>query len=128
MLRGMAGLNGIALPNAILARLDPPVLDLLRRFGIGSAIGGGSQFVWTYVWITALLGAALLAPNTHQLMTRFEPAHDRFADDPAQAIEPLGAAWLAWRPGAASAVPVAIASILGFLALSSVSEFLYFQF
>lgn len=130
MLRGMAGLNGITLPNAIVVRLDPLSQAILREIGIDNAIGGGSRFIWTYLWIGALLGLALAGSNTCQIMRRFEPASDRYDADPSRAIAPLGSLperW-AWRPGMGAAFPVAIASVLGFLALSSVSEFLYFQF
>ena len=105
MLCGMAGLNGIALPNALVARLDPGLGDLLTRLGIGRSMSGGAQFIWTYLWVTVLLGVSLLAPNTNQIMRAFEPTSCRFADDPKQAIEPWGGltARLAWRPGVATA-------------------------
>ncbi len=130
MLEGMAGLHGVALPNGIVARLDPLFQSLLLQLGIGRMIGGGSQFIDTYVWVAGLLAVSLLAPNTVQIMRGFEPVLDRFRADPACAIEPLGriSRVFVWAPGAGSALPVAVASILGFLALSSVSEFLYFQF
>ncbi|MGI9492881.1 MAG: MBOAT family protein, partial [Geminicoccaceae bacterium] len=130
MLRAMAGLNGIALPNAIIARLGPVSQDFLIQLGVERSMSGGGQFMMTFIWVTALLGLSLLAPNTYQIMRAFEPASDRFEANLKQAIEPLGEAttWLRWRPGVGAAVPVAVASVLGFLALSSVSEFLYFQF
>lgn len=130
LLRGMAGFNGIALPNNIIARLDPWTQDVLLQIGIDSYIGGGAQFIWTSLWIAVLLGLSLFAPNTNQIMRFFEPASDQFAADPKLAIEPLGRhlEHYVWRPGFVAALPVAAASILGFLALSSISEFLYFQF
>ncbi len=130
MLEGMAGLNGIALPNAMVARLAPGMSDLLLRLGVERSMSGGAQFIWTYLWIAVLLGLALIAPNTNQIMHAFERAGDQFAADPRQAIEPFRelAQKMTWRPGVSSAFPVAIASVLGLLALSNVSEFLYFQF
>ncbi|MGI9436521.1 MAG: MBOAT family O-acyltransferase [Geminicoccaceae bacterium] len=130
VLQGMAGLNGIAIPNAIFARLDPLARDVLIQLGVDSYIGGGAQFVRTYIWIALLLCLSLTAPNTGQIMGRFEPASDSYDADPNQVIEPFGdrKKWLVWQPGFGAAIPVAAASVLAFLALSSVSEFLYFQF
>ena len=123
-------MNGVALPNALVARLDPAMSELLMRLGVERSLGGGGQFIWTNLWVAALLGIALLAPNTNQIMRGFEPASDRFDLRLLQAIEPLGnmTVWVEWRPGSGAAFPVAVASVLGFLALSSISEFLYFRF
>jgi hypothetical protein len=73
---------------------------------------------------------ALVAPNTNQIMRNFEPASNTYVVDAKYAVQmaPGIISRIVWRPGVGSAVPVAVASAAAFLALSSVSEFLYFQF
>jgi alginate O-acetyltransferase complex protein AlgI len=63
---------------------------------------------------------AFLAPNTQQIMHRFEPAldHDGTAA-PAR---------LAWMPAPRPAMAAGMLAVLCLLALSRPSEFLYFQF
>ncbi len=72
VLQGMAGLNGIALPNAIAARLDA-VWPVLASLGFSTYLGGGAQFVFTWLWIAALLPVALILPNTQQIMRYTQP-------------------------------------------------------
>ena len=50
ILEGMAGINGIALPNAILARLGG-IGVWLQSHGVGAYLGGGSDFLYTYFWV-----------------------------------------------------------------------------
>jgi D-alanyl-lipoteichoic acid acyltransferase DltB (MBOAT superfamily) len=129
MLRGMVGLNGFAIPNAIGVRFRE-VGVLLQRLGVHFYLGGGSEFVWSYAWIFASLLITLLAPNTQQLLRRFSPALGVHHAEPEASIRPADR-WLGslrWRPSAAWAIATAVLSALGILSLSRISEFLYFQF
>jgi len=129
ILQGMSGNNGIALPNAIMARLG--VLgEWLSSMGMGTYLGGGSQFMFTYLWIIPLLTIALFLPNTQQIMSRFEPALAIYPSDENTEIRgfPTLTSRASWQPTFAWSLGIGIVTAFGILALSSVSEFLYFQF
>lgn len=119
MLSGMFGLNGFSLPNAIIARLGG-LRDVLDGIGVTANLGGGEAFTATWLWIPALFILAAFAPNTQEIMGRMQPALGFDAADTARR--------LAWRPGPGWAAISGIAAAFGILALSQVSEFLYFQF
>ena len=112
ILAGMAGLNGVSLP-AGLAGYMGPVRPLAEGLGIAYALGSGTQFVSTYLWVAALSGIAFLLPNTQQFIDRHEP---RLKNT------------LTWRPTRAWAIAIGAMFAAGVLTLSSVTEFLYFQF
>ncbi|MGX2039840.1 MBOAT family O-acyltransferase [Methylocaldum sp. MU1018] len=119
ILRAMIGWNGVALPEAIALRMGPAA-DWLARSGVAFTPGGGRDFVMNFVWVAALLPAVFLAPNTQQIMRRFEPFLDRHADADGPRL-----AWSAeWRWALAMAFVLAA----GLLSLTRPSEFLYFQF
>jgi len=61
-------------------------------------------------------------PNTQQILARFDPV---LTEDGKPVPE---ARFLSWRPGPVSAVATALMLSLGLLSLSSVTEFIYFQF
>lgn len=129
MLQGMAGMNGIALPNAIAARLGG-AWPLLADHGFTSYLGGGSQFIFTWLWIALLMTLVLAMPNTQQIMHRFEPVmHPHHADarNEVRVMHRLPPA-LGWEPNLRWAVAAGLVAALGVLAMNSVSEFLYFQF
>ncbi len=129
ILEGMAGMNGIALPNAIIVRLGG-VGEWLQGLGVGVYLGGGSDFVYTYLWIGSLLMAVLLMPNTQQIMSRFKPALSDYPSDGRYEIR-LGqslSARLVWQPTLRWSLTIGLMATLGILALTSISEFLYFQF
>ncbi len=127
LLTGMAGANGIALPNAVAVRLGPG-WEVLQRLGIGSYLGGGSDFVSMWLWIAVLLPVALLCPNTQEIVARIrrvpEPHHSAVVEPVS---DPAGRR-LAWRPTPAWAVASGVVAAVGVLSLTGVSEFLYFQF
>jgi len=105
-------------------------MELLAGIGIGTYPGGGKTFVLTYLWVTVLLVSALTVPNTAQIMRAYRPTANRFPSEDAYSIDPLRR-WMAgfrWRPNTGWAMTLAVVAGLGLLALTSVSEFLYFQF
>jgi D-alanyl-lipoteichoic acid acyltransferase DltB (MBOAT superfamily) len=119
ILRGMAGLNGIALPAAIFASLGP-AKDILAHFGIGVVLGGASHFAMQYAWILILLPIVLFAPNTQEILGRFQPALDFQRG--------TNAIVFTWSPTVAWSMMAALIAAAGLLTLSRVSEFLYYQF
>jgi len=119
ILRGMAGQNGMSLPASLATYLGP-ARAVLERLGVAFHLGGGAHFVFQYLWLAALLPLAMLAPNTQEILGRFQPALSfRASDAPAR---------LAWRPTARWAAMAAVVAACGLLSLTRVSEFLYYQF
>jgi len=120
ILRGMAGLNGVSLPAALASYLDPSLRTTLEHWGVAFPLGGGSRFLFQYLWIIALFPLAMLAPNTQEILGRFQPALDFRREGVTSS--------LAWRPTPAWAGFVAVVTACGLLSLTRVSEFLYYQF
>jgi alginate O-acetyltransferase complex protein AlgI len=129
MLQAMAGLNGVAVPNAIAARLGD-TWPMLANLGFSSYLGGGSQFICTWLWIAILLAVVVAMPNTQQIMTRFEPVLKSYVSDERNEILPMKRlhSALCWRPSGNWAVASGVIAALGVFAMSRISEFLYFQF
>jgi len=119
MLAGMVGLHGISLPAA-LAPAFGPIASTLAAHGVAFTLGGGAQFVSTWAWIVVLLPIVFLAPNTQEIMARFEPALGfRGERLPVR---------LLWRPTRNWAFASGVLAAVGVLALTHHSEFIYFQF
>ena len=72
--------------------------------------------------IAILLALCWFAPNTQQLMARFEPALGV-----PRGSEPAPR-WLIWRPAPFAALVAATAAFVVIVNLHQRSEFLYFQF
>lgn len=125
LLRGMAGLNGVALPNALAVRLGD-LWTLLSQVGVGTYLGGGQSFLGTWTWITVLLLLTLFMPNSQQIMVLTDPVLAPYGE--ANPDHPQRSSLLAWRPTRVWAIAIGVAGTAGILALTRVSEFLYFQF
>jgi alginate O-acetyltransferase complex protein AlgI len=120
ILHGMAGLNGVTIPATLSTYLAPSARAALEHWGIAFPLGGGSRFVFQYAWVLVLLPVVMLAPNTQEILGRFQPAlnfHDA-----------RGLTRFSWRPTPGWAVIVATVTAFGLLSLTRVSEFLYYQF
>lgn len=122
LVTGMLGGFGAALPDPILSRLGP-LKVVVEDLGIGSYLGGGAIFVETWCWIAVGGLIAFLAPNTQEIMGRFEPA---LPEEGRAKLRP--APHLAWIPERRNAMAMGLLFALGMLALSRPTEFLYFQF
>jgi D-alanyl-lipoteichoic acid acyltransferase DltB (MBOAT superfamily) len=122
IIAGMLGASGVSLPEAIMARLGP-VGKFLESIGIGIYLGGGATFSETWSWIALAALIAFLFPNTQQIMGRFEPALPEAQDSPSHLRTRLS-----WAPYRWNAMAVGLLLVLGMLALSRPTEFLYFQF
>lgn len=129
MLSGMMGMNGIALPNAIFVKLQP-LHSLFEAAGITSFLGGGNDFVATWLWIIALTFVALVLPNIQDMFAKHNASLSDLSYDSKNAIWPLKSMVykLTFIPNKKFAFCSALAFVLGLLTLNQVSEFLYFQF
>jgi len=125
--KGMLGLNGISLPPGLSNRLEPLTAWLPGKIilynGMFSQINidSGATMI---IWIVGLTAIALLFPNTQQIMHRYRPAFETYKEEYSR----LSWTWLEWRPTTIWTLAIIIISIMDVLALSNISEFLYFQF
>ena len=130
---GMAGLNGITLPDAIGARIGSLKLAF-DALGVQWTLGGATRFIETWGWVLAAGGIAFLLPNTQEIMRGRGVAPDAAPEKgltPAAApvsARTAGKAPMVWRPSARWAVAVGALAVLGVLSLNRPSDFLYFQF
>ena len=124
ILEGMFGLNGIQLHETHLAKLN-------NLFGLGDwAASAGVQFDATNAFFSgaaiARLSLLLLVcwylPNTQELLAKYRPAEDV----PAYQLRATGVR--GWEPSLASAFVVTAVLAYSLSVMTSISEFLYFQF
>lgn len=122
ILKGMFGMNGVTLPE--------PYIGILNRFGsIGDRLVElGIEFAHlpiplrpAVVDLVLLLLVVWLFPNTQQIMARYRPALN-------VPLQDHGWRWWQWRLGPRYALVTAALGVISLLHLTSVSEFLYFQF
>jgi alginate O-acetyltransferase complex protein AlgI len=126
LVKGMIGLNGIALPQDILARLAP-LAHLFHRIGVVAEVSwNGHDFITTMMWICLLLVIALACPNTLQLLARYEPA----LGVNAQSYK-ARRSWIAhieWAPSLPWAIAVSTIAAIALFFIGGPSEFLYWKF
>jgi alginate O-acetyltransferase complex protein AlgI len=119
ILRAMAGLNGLVLPDVWLARWGGFGAWLAQQgveFGATPALARTGVVHW--IWILLLI--VWFAPNTQQIMASAKPAL-------GVPVESAAARW-PWRPAVATAALTAGMALLVLFNLHRHSEFLYFQF
>jgi D-alanyl-lipoteichoic acid acyltransferase DltB (MBOAT superfamily) len=120
MLAGMAGMNGVDLPDQWLAKWGGAGAWLAAQ---GVSFGNARELVSAGLinWIVILLAVVWFAPNTQQIMARFAPALLLPRD-----LSP--ARLMLWRPTVLAGVLVALIGLAAIANLHRQSEFLYFQF
>lgn len=134
ILQGMVGINGIAIPLALVDRLGP-IKAFLASVGItfsdpAKITGAGTRMISTYVWSFTLLAIVWFTPNTQQWMERYKPALEQYLAKPNAGLgKRLWQKWQ-WQPTRAFGI---IVSVLLFIAVKIIfsapqSEFLYFNF
>ena len=90
--------------------------------GLGDHAGPVAKIVdhaddgWNAVFWVSLI--ALFAPNTQEIMSKFQPAWDSVTSNSR----------VQWRPHPALAIVAGLALGLSIVNIGQVSEFLYFQF
>lgn len=130
ILRGMAGLRGIALPSSYSMRAGESYAQWMSAHGftfdlVETMVLRPDAFYSGTKWIAVLLFAALFFPNTQEFMGSFLPVINPEKHPPP----PRSVRWR-WSPNAANAFIIAAMSAvsLAMLALMQEKEFLYFQF
>jgi hypothetical protein len=120
----MAGLSGISLPIGLASHFGP-LAGELAKYGIGFDLGGGTNFVLTYLWVIGLALVAFLLPNSQELLARHDPSLASHASSgpgtPARRLR-------GWTPTRTWALVMGVMLAVGLLTLARVTEFLYFQF
>ncbi|OFI34065.1 MBOAT family O-acyltransferase [Alteromonas lipolytica] len=129
MLSGMAGLNGVAIPNAIFVRLGS-LTSVLTEIGISPGQEGGAAFVKTWSWIVVCFILTLSFPNVYELFSKYNAALAEKGGQFGSAFTLLALPSFnfTWKMNVTSAYICGILFAFGLLTLSQVSEFLYFQF
>ncbi len=123
LVKGMIGLNGIGLPEALFGHLGP-LAARLHAAGVIAESWSLPDFAKTAIWISVLMFVALACPNTLQILAPYEPALGVTAQSaklPAGSI----AQWNASLPWAIAMSAVAAITIVS---IGGPSEFLYWQF
>ena len=121
--KGMIGLQGLSLPQAVLSRMGS-VGDWLTSAGVHPTWTSGSLLIAAMLRIGLLLAIALLLPNTLEMLATVEPA---LGVKPAKTRSRLLVA-LTWAPNRLWAFSLACCALASILSLGELSEFLYWQF
>ncbi|MBK8816883.1 MAG: MBOAT family protein [Methylococcaceae bacterium] len=125
ILKGLFGMNGLALPERYY--FDLGHLGLwLHNIGIPlKALNAGDVISFGGVLQLAIVTTiAFFAPNTSQIFHRFQPA----LENRSITITSPKSNVLAWRINPAWATLTAILGLVAIINITSLSEFLYFQF
>lgn len=118
VMHAMLGLDGIRLPSAVLGRLGTAG-QWLTTAGVSGDEFSGASFIAAVLWSLALLLLAVVAPNSLQVMARFEPALGMKAVVAGRWQAKLDFRW---------ALLFGLMLLVGLMSLNQVSEFLYWQF
>ncbi len=115
------------LPVSLLDKFGDSLL-ILTHFGftfIESEVGllNSMKFLFLLVAVMALW----ILPNTHELMSKFQPAYD-YQEKNKKFNKTFLANKLVWRSNIVWSLYISILFVCAFLSLTQVSEFLYFQF
>jgi alginate O-acetyltransferase complex protein AlgI len=126
VVKGIIGLNGIALPQALFDHLGP-LTGVFHGIGVIAAQFPSSEdFVKTAIWICLLMVVALVCPNTLQILARYEPA---LGVKPQQTNLAIGRIRiLEWGPSLPWAIAASVIAGTAIISIGGPSEFLYWQF
>lgn len=122
LLKAMTGANGIMVPSNWVG--NSYISTLFQSLGLpvstGPSITGFDPAGTAHLWIATLFLIVWAAPNSQQILGRFRPALG--IDEGSRKYPQF------WEPNMRWAVAIAGCTVISLLNLSSVSEFLYFQF
>jgi alginate O-acetyltransferase complex protein AlgI len=124
IIKGLTGLNGIALPQALFDR-SGQLGVAFHRLGVTSVQSWSVQdFAQLAIWISVLMFIALVCPNTLEILSHYEPA----LGVKPQSTKPGIARVLQWNASLPWAIAVAGIAAIAIVSISGPSEFLYWQF
>jgi alginate O-acetyltransferase complex protein AlgI len=123
LVKGMIGVNGIALPQALFDRLGP-LTRTLHGIGVIAEPWSMGDFAKTAIWILILMFVALACPNTLQILARYEPA---LGVKPQSTKFAFGRS-VEWGASLPWAIAVSTIAVIAMVSLGGPSEFLYWQF
>lgn len=117
--QSMLGFNGVAVPASVASMLQPlNAIPFIPEITSGGLFKNQLFDVKDAVlWIIALIGIALVLPNTQQFMHSFKPV-----------LEEIKPSAIQWRPSLVWLCVLSLTGTYTLLQLTGVSEFLYFQF
>lgn len=123
-LRSMFGMNGVVLPTQLQGILQAHAPQaLVERIDFGNLFGNELFAPATaMLWIVMVGTIALAAPNAQQLLIQYRPVLEN-----VRAINGITGK-LRWSPGLPSCSIMSMVALYTLLHLTSISEFLYFQF
>jgi D-alanyl-lipoteichoic acid acyltransferase DltB (MBOAT superfamily) len=122
IVQGMAGLNGVSLPNRLSSLIGLPQLPTMM-------LNGGMVYGWAWgldvASLLALLAIAFFMPNTLQVLA----AHNPTLQLPARPSKIPALGWeVRWRLTPFWTAAVAVLAAVAIWRLQGESEFLYWQF
>ncbi|MDF9393249.1 MULTISPECIES: MBOAT family O-acyltransferase [Methylococcus] len=119
ILRGMLGLNGLALPAGLKdSALGGYLAAEGWKFSESPLLHGAGPVLW----IVALLLVSVALPNTNEIFARFRPSLNR-----ARGVSDEVRFWQ-WRPDRGWALLSIVIGVAAVCSISELSEFIYFQF
>jgi len=124
ILKGMAGMNGWALPDAGFYALGA-LGSYLTSVGVPFSALSAREVIEpdAVMWISTLLCIAFFLPNTQQIMGKFQPGLNLYLGDKRKVP-----AWSQWEPNWKWAIWGSCIAFFGVISITKVSPFLYFQF
>jgi alginate O-acetyltransferase complex protein AlgI len=123
LVKGIIGLNGIALPQPLFDGIRP-LASMLHAVGVTAESWSIRDFAKTAIWIFILMFVALACPNTLQIMARYEPA---LGVKPKPTKLAMGRI-LEWNASLPWAIAVSATAAIAIASIGGPSEFLYWQF
>jgi alginate O-acetyltransferase complex protein AlgI len=123
LVKGIIGLNGIALPQPLFDSIRP-LASMLHAVGVTAESWSIRDFAKTAIWIFILMFVALACPNTLQIMARYEPA---LGVKPKPTKLAMGRI-LEWNASLPWAIAVSATAAIAIASIGGPSEFLYWQF
>jgi len=125
LVKGIAGLNGVGLPQELLGRLGP-LAGILNRIGVTGEPWNGHDFISAGRWICLLLLIALALPNTLRILDRYEPALGVKPNSTKPATGKMRI--LEWGPSLSWAIAMSAVAAIAIVSMGGPSQFLYWQF
>ncbi len=123
VVKGIIGLNGITLPQALFNHLWR-FTSALHGIGVMPDAGSSQDFLKTTMWISVLMFIALGCPNTLQILARYEPALGVKAQPTKLALGKI----LEWEASLPWAIAMSAIAVIAVVSIGGPSEFLYWQF